>query len=1359
MPDSRTARNPEHDSIPVVAIGASAGGLEQITLLLREMPLDTGAAFVVIQHLDPNHESQLTDLIGSASQLPVVAIEDRMPLIADRVHVIPPGHSLSIDNGVLRIEPAKAREAAPTLIDRFFRDLASVRGQRAVGIVLSGTGSDGARGLKAIRTAGGLAIAQSPDTAQHDGMPRAAAKNASPDCLLDTADMVTPLCNHLRLNLANATCQTGPDTSGDDDDHGNDDSDGALISDEALKAILKTLREQDGHDFRNHKPNMLKRRILRRIRLNGTASAQDYLDTLEADGRERERLCGDFLISVTDFFREPKAYRALEHSVIRPLLKNRSVDDPIRVWVPGCATGEEAYSIAMLIAEQIEATDRNCSYLVFATDVDKTALATGRAGLYPDSIEADMSAERLRLFFDKVDDQYQVKRVLRERVVFAPQNVTDDPPYSRLDLVSCRNLLIYLKPDTQKRVITLFHFSLKERGFLFLGSAETVADQVDLFEPVAKEHRLFRRIGSSRQYKVDFPSDPAGQGEPLSEPDAPRRYSRGSRDVEEVARDILLQEHVPASVLVNRKLEILCSYGPTRDYLSLPLGQSSLALMDMVREEFRSHLRAVTHRAFRYEEESDVTTTLQDHNDRALRITARPLHRPEQVRGLVLITFERMPGAGAAALKGFSDSDLEQQLSEELDATRNELHSTIAALEASNEDLKGSNEEIMSMNEELQSTNEELETSREELQSLNEELSTVNTELEAKIDEVESANDDLGNLFSGTQVATVFLDRGMRIKRFTPAIRDLLNLIASDIGRPLRDMTLKFTDPDLLADADAVPDDLAPREREVQADDGDWYQRRILPYRTRDNVISGIVVTFANITDLKRATMLAQEREQRLNLAMSAIDGGMWDMNVDPRAPDELPDSIYLSGRLKRLLGFEDDQLPNSLHAWLDRILPEDRAAFSDADRRRQSDTIRPVHYRARHRDGGIRWFASYGKIVRDAHGRSTRWIGIDCDITDYKWAATQARHMQTQLRALADALPEMVAFVDSQRIIRFTNAAYNEWFDIEPGGLDGQMVVQALGEDDSTTLERCIDTALKGKAVSCRLQLDHHNLGQRTVQIKHLPHTVDGEVLGYYMLMTDTTSHKRRTTDQLEQQSSLVYIHRMATVGEMATTLAHDLNQPLSAITTYASGLTRMLHAGKPADETAPILKKIADQVQRASSIVGDVRDFVGRRETGFEEVDINALLHRSVSLMEGRARKMNVDTRLSIHTPLPAVYGDAVQIEQVLINLISNAFDAMEAIDRDERILWLTSETSGREHSQVVVTDSGEGIAAEKITTVFDSFHTTKLEGMGMGLSISRAIVESHGGQLWAESQAGHGATFYLKLPVAETTGKKAD
>jgi two-component system CheB/CheR fusion protein len=709
-----------------------------------------------------------------------------------------------------------------------------------------------------------------------------------------------------------------------------------------------------------------------------------------------------------------------------------------------------------------------------------------------------------------------------------------------------------------------------------------------------------------------------------------------------------------------------------------------------------------------------------------------------------------MPNPVESAPRTGSESEIEHRLSEELEATRNELNSTIHEMEASNEDLKESNEEILSMNEELQSTNEELETSKEELQSLNEELTTVNSELENKLKELETAHNDLNNLFASTQIATLFLDRALRIKRFTPAIKDLLNLIDSDIGRPLADITLKFDDPNLEADAENVLADLRDCKREVWAHSGTWYLRRILPYRTHDDTISGVVITFADVSEVKRAAITNRESERRLEMALGALDGGLWEIPIDPGAPRELPDSIYLSSRFKGLLGFEDDQFPNSLYAWQQRIVPADRQAFTDALRSRDNTPSKGVHYRIHRRDGHIRWFASYGTVYSNTEDDQACLIGIDCDITAFKQGDIAAHRIQAQLELLANAEPMMILFVNNQRRVAFSNTAYRDWFGFVPEDSDRHGLAAALGESAAVTLESYADTALAGRAISCELDLAHDGDEKRVLKVNLVPHQADGEVLGFYALMYDVSARGRRKSDRMQRQSGLLYLQRMASIGEMLSTIAHDVRQPLSAITTYAGALTRMLHAGKPAEETTPILRKIADQVGHASAIIDNTRDFVGARDYASSDVDLNDLVHRSLALTEGAARKANIQRRIELHTPLPATQCHAVQIEQVLINLINNAHDAMGGIDRDQRTITLKTSLPDPEHVQITIADIGEGIPIDKIGAIFEVFYTSKLDGMGMGLALSRTIAEDHDGQLWAESEQGHGATFYLKLPI---------
>jgi len=1324
-------------SLPAVIIGASAGGVEQLQTLFRALSTETGAAFVVLLHLAPKQRSHLDGILGNATKLDVVAIENGMTLMADRVHVIPSGQRLTLDGDTLRLRSDERHSAMTGLIDEFLQNVAREKGPSAVGIILSGSGSDGALGLKAIKSMGGLTMVQDPVDALHDGMPRTAIEAAMPDYVLNTLELVGPLENHLRLNF-------GVD-SADVDDAG-------AVADDALDQVLALLRSRErNHNFAHYKPAMLKRRISRRMGMNGIRRFAKYLELLRAEPAECERLGQDFLISVTEFFRDPATYETLKKTVIEPLLSGRKTRDPLRIWIPGCATGEEAYSVAICVAEAIAANGTNQQFTVFASDIDRRALDFARAGVYPEAIATLVSEQRLRTFFDKMDHHYQIKPSLRERVVFAIQNLTEDPPYSSLDLVSCRNLLMYMQSSMQRRVLGSFHFALKNDGFLLLGNAETVGGQIDLFETVVKENRLFRRIGPKQRNRLDLAFPPRSPRRGSLEA-VPAQRAPHDDDVESIARDVLLQDHVPAAVLINRKLEILCGYGPTGDYLSLPFGQSSLALMEMVHSAYRSAVRAATHRAFRDDQTVKVNAALKTDEPGPLTITARPLHQPDSAHGLMLIIFERVSERVPTLERSTGENTLERQLSDELDATRHELNSTIQALEASNEDLKSSNEEILSMNEELQSSNEELETSKEELQSVNEELTTVNGEVENKLDELETAHNDLHNLFSGTQMATLFLDRSLCIKRFTPTVKALLSVIDSDVGRPLSDITFKFDDAELLDDADRVLEELSISEREIEASDGSWYLRRVLPYRTRVNSIEGVVVTFTDINALKHAAQATRDSEQRLDLALGTINGGIWDMTVDPQTATAT-DHVYISARLKRLLGFDDQQLPNSLASWHERIVAEDRALFQQV-RTLKTGEQAVVEYRARHRDGDIRWFSSQSRVIGDAEGRPARWIGIDYDITEAKRADLHSRRTRAQLQLLADALPQMLVYVDSAHEIRFSNRMFNEWFNLLADDVAGRSLGDFMGQQAAASQEHATRSALSGNLVSGNLFLDHPGGGTRTIDISYVPHAVDGNVLGYYALMEDVTHAARRDTDRMSRQSGLVMLQRMATIGEMASTLAHDVRQPLTAINNFAATLMRMLHADKPSNEIVPVLRKLADQVSRANDIVDITRTFVGRSDEVAIDTDLNELVHSALSLTEGMAKDRNIDRRVILYTPLPDIRCHPVQLEQIIVNLLINGYEAMDGVPRDERVMTInsaTTETGNRVY--VSVADSGEGIPADKIGRIFDTFYTSKLDGMGLGLALSRSIAENHGGSLRAESSDANGATFYLELPTIDS------
>lgn len=828
-------------AFPVVGIGASAGGLDAFKKFFSAMPADSGMAFVLVPHLDPSHRSLMAELLGRQTDMPVSEVDDGMAVEPNCVYIIPPNKDLKISEGTLYLQTPEEPRRLQTAIDFFLRSLAKDQQEQAIAIILSGTGSHGTLGVKEIKLAGGMVMVQAPDSADYDQMPRSAIATGLVDYVLPPEDMPNALVGYSQQPYIRSV--RNPSSSDP--------------ASEGLYRILALLRAHVKCDFRSYRKSMLLRRIQRRMSLVHIAQVDEYLEYLRDQRDELQALYKDLLIGVTAFFREKEAFEVLKQRVIPEFVKRQEEEVPVRVWVPGCATGEEAYSIAILFLEEFETTKKPGKLQVFATDIDEQSLEIGRRGVYAESIAGDISRERLQRFFVKPDsDHYQVNKQLRDSVVFAPQNLISDAPFSRLDLISCRNVLIYLDPEVQQKVVALFHFALNKDGTLLLGPSESIGPHIDLFEPVSKKWRVYRRIGPIRRELIEIPVL-ASENRPVRRPQSELIPAPTIR-LAELTQSLLLKEYAPAAVLIDRKHEILYYFGPISQFLDLPTGEPTKDLIAMARQGLRTSLRNAIHRAFH------ECQTVRDARVRVERnnaffpcsITVRPITQPPEAAGLLLVAFQDRIDEPEQRAEHETAQEIEsaviRQLEYELSTTREDLQSTIEEMESANEELKASNEEVMSMNEELQSTNEELETSKEELQSLNEELSTVNSQLQDKLDELDKARNDITNLLNSTAIATVFLDTELRVQRFTPSIGKLLSLVANDAGRPITDFSTKFQDEDLIPDARRVLDKLAPVDREVKTDEGRWFTRRILPYRTQDNRIDGVVITFHEITDRKR---------------------------------------------------------------------------------------------------------------------------------------------------------------------------------------------------------------------------------------------------------------------------------------------------------------------------------------------------------------------------------------------------------------------------------------------------------------------------------------------------------------------------
>lgn len=831
---------------PVVGIGASAGGLEALEELLHHLPADTGMAFVVVTHQHPDHTSLLPEILSRASVLPVEEAADGVRVAPDRVFVAAPGGHLALMDGALQRMGTTEEKDSPRLpIDSFLRTLAGDCRERAVCIILSGTGSDGTLGLRAVKSAGGMAMVEEPQAAKYAGMPSSAIATGLADFVLAPADMPERLAGY----VAGAYVQ---------------DAEARAVATELpaapVKKILTLLRHHTSHDFSAYKPNTVRRRIQRRMSVHQIEAADQYVRFLQQQPQEIDLLFRDLLISVTNFFRDPRAWQALE-SRLEALVRGRQTDSPVRVWVPACATGEEAYSVAILLREMLDRLESRPEVQIFGTDLDDRAIDIARAGEYPDGIRADVTPARLERFFTCNDDRYRVRKEIREMVIFASQDAIKDPPFTRLDLVCVRNLLIYLNHELQKKLLPIFHYALKPGGLLFLGTSETVGAFDELFEPLDREWKIYRRREgvASGHGPPELPVRDRARGPAEPRGESATAAGQGTSLVTHIER-VLLRRFAPASVVVNGHGEIVHVHGRTGSYLEPSEGQPRNHVLEMAREGLRSALASGLHQAVTQEREVVMEDVLVRTNGAHVQVclVVVPLTEPEALRGLVLVSFEP-----PRALQGGVGPDREPEerpapsttghLEQELDYARNSYRDALKRVEISNEELKSTNEELQSTNEELQSTNEELETSKEEMQSLNEELSTVNAELESKVGELSEANDDMENLLNNTDIATLFLDTELNIRRFNGQARVLVSLRATDLERPAFDLAWQVDNADLEADCRRVLETLATREREVLTRSGHNYLMRIVPYRTVENAVDGLVLTFVNIDRLTRA--------------------------------------------------------------------------------------------------------------------------------------------------------------------------------------------------------------------------------------------------------------------------------------------------------------------------------------------------------------------------------------------------------------------------------------------------------------------------------------------------------------------------
>ncbi len=1329
MPDSE-GELPDRADAPVfvVGIGASAGGLGAAEEFIRALPDRPGVAFVIVQHLAPDRESEMADLLQSHTQLPVAQARDGMPAEPDHIYTIRPGHRLTLEDGHLRLSRGEGRGGhVPAAIDVFLRSLAADRGEDCACVILSGTGTDGTLGLKAVKEAGGLALVQSPEDAEYDGMPRSAVGTGLADIVADAGTLASRLLE-VRKNASSVRVPEEPaELPGD--------------ATAALTRIFTQLRERTGHDFTHYKRSSVLRRIGRRLHVTGLTDLPEFLEYVRQNPDELDALFQDLMISVTNFFRDPAAWGALRDEVVPGLFEGKSPNDGIRAWVPGCATGEEAYSVAILLCEHARKLSTPPQIQVFGSDIDEQALEFARTAVYPEAIVSDVPETLLRRYFDEAPGGFRVSKSIRDIVLFAPHNLLRDPPFSRLDLITCRNLLIYLNREVQESSFELFHYALRPGGVLFLGSSESAEGASRLFSVVDKRHRVYRR----RSIPARPPSFPTVASVEAPEREVRMRAEPRERDrsVAERHRAWLMERRVPPSILVARDYEICHVAGGANRFLREVDGVPSRDLMEKILPELRLDVRAALIHAFQKNQPARARSTVLDlpEGRRSVEVVVEPLDE-EQFQGRyaeVLFVVSDEDDGGEPLPARPEDPDVASQLEDELDRTRERLQTIVEEYETSNEELKASNEELQSMNEELRSTTEELETGKEELQSMNEELVTVNQELRNKIEELNRANSDLQNLMAATDIGTIFLDRELRIKRYTPRAQDLFHLQPSDIGRPLEALTQRLGPDDLVALARQVLRDLTPLEREERADDGSWYLTRLRPYRSVDDAIEGVVLSFLDVTTLKEAERTASFQADVLSQVADAVvatnnEGRIIYLNAAAAERYEVDPDEALGQRLDRLVEIRyegDDSRERALRSL------EDTGGWQG-----------PVTHVTR--SGRTIQVDARVTVLEDADGEPVGRLGVLRDMTAQREAEALAYQRQQYLRTALRNVPLVAAFVDHDLRYRWV---HNPHPDFDPESVVGKRDDELLPPEEAEPL-----MALKREVLQRREGIRRELRFPRSDGIRVYDMTVDplydesGRLVGLTTAGLDVTQQKL-ANEELAQAKAEAEAANESKAAFLAA-MSHELRTPLNAITGYVDllemGIPTELSEGQE-EHVGRIRVSARHLLQLIEEILLYARVEAQEERVEPGEVRLADLLEEVEAILQPLTDEKDLELRVGGEDPDEVLRVDARKVRQILLNLMGNAVKFTD----HGRVELQAERQDGILRFRIL--DTGTGLSAAEVESLFEPFWQGEhdvvdgLKGTGLGLTIVKRYVELMGGTIDVNSQPGAGSIFTVELPLA--------
>jgi len=1325
------AGNPDHLSKPlsIVGIGASAGGLAVLKTFFEHVPDDSGLAYVVVMHLSPEHKSHLAELLQPHVKMSVEQVTETVKLERNHVYVIPPGANLNTIDTHLRLTDLESRRQERAPIDHFFRTLATAHDHNAIGVILSGTGSDGALGMREIKQKGGPCIVQDPAEAEYDGMPQSAIATGIVDLVLPVRQIPTEILRIVRTQPRVTITEDGEELDAE--------------TRNLLYKIFAQIRVRTGRDFSRYKRSTILRRIQRRMQIRHIEETTDYLELLRADADEVRTLGDDLLVNVTSFFRDPETFEKLESETIPALFKGKGAGDEIRLWSVGCATGEEAYSLAMLLLEEASRREIAPRIQIFASDLHEHSLRKARDGFYPGDIEANISPERLKRFFIQESGGYRVCKEVREMVVFAPHNLLGDPPFSRLDLISCRNLLIYIQRHVQRDIIELFHYALRRNGYVLLGTSETI-ETSELFRVVDKKRAIYQK----RNGPVPEPRLPVF---PLTQQRLPgesdRRDQPGERLVYGQVHQRMVEQYAPPSVLINRDDNVVHLSERAGRYLLNAGGEPTFNIFKLVRRELQAELRTALHLA-RSQNMAVDTAAVQVRFD---GVTARvKMHlQPSlesQLEGFVLAIFDERPVNEPSPSDGVNPQQStpkavgdapEDRLQVELERTRQRLQAIIEEYESSQEQTRASNEEMQSTNEELRSTMEELETSKEELQSMNEELQTVNQENRHKVEELTQLSGDLQNLMAATEIATLFLDRNLRIMRFTPKVGELFNVRPIDRGRPLADLTHRLGYGSLMDDAALALEKLLPIEREVSDEAGHWYLTRVMPYRSVKDRIEGVVITFIDITNRKQIEQQLLEAKAFSESIVETLHEPLLVLNPDLTVKSCNPaflqhfrvQSGHTVGRLIYDLGNGQWDIP-ALRDLLEIVLPSNNV-FNDFEVKCEFEGLgqRVMMINARRLD--------HVQLIL---------LGIR-DITERKRAAEFVQ--QT-----VEGLPVACVAINASGEVALVNSRTEQMFGYDRSELLGQAVQRLVPEQFREQFAAYRNL--------CLVSAEHHPLEQTNsllglrkdgiefpIECALSPiHTAEG----MYVLAAIANITRRKEAEQALQDSN-------ERKTQFLAMLAHELRNPLVPI---RLGLDLIKSSNCDFSERESIRQMMERQTEQLMRLIDDLLDIsrisYGKLELRKQQIQLQDVVRNAVEASQPAIDELEHTLSISVPEHPVMLYADPHRLTQVISNLLNNS---TRYTPRGGQI-WLVAQQQG-EDVVFSVKDTGIGISAQMHEQIFEMFSQGNSDpattGLGIGLALVKTLVELHGGQIQVQSEgADQGSTFIVTLPVAVAALVKA-